>query len=174
MWRCCSDSGKAFFLISVMHHDTSQAQRCHGAFCAFTTVTKPWKKKTFKPVLVLPSSFVGRKEFMSLKIVAISIMNGNGKSSCELPFKVLRFVAFIYYHSALCSFFNWHSVLFSAFFFLSIFNFPHLILQCGDGARKRNQKKKTKKTKDKTNTRRWKWSVWEMSKDFAFHILAIV
>lgn len=73
--------------------------------------------------------FSGRREFMSLKIVAISIMNGNGKSSCELPFKVLRFVAFIYYHWVL--------------FLASFFNFPHLILQCGSGGSE-NTKKQTR------------------------------
>lgn len=71
------------------------------------------RKRNFEPVFFC-LFFLGRREFMSLKIVAISIMNGNGKSSCELPFKVLRFVAFIYYHCEFC-------------FLLLSFNFPHLI-----------------------------------------------
>jgi hypothetical protein len=92
-------------------------------------------EKSFKPVFSLFSSFlVGRREFMSLKIVAISIMNGNGKSSCELPFKVLRFVAFIYYHRASAA---------------AFFNFPHLILQCGGGGMKKSSKNKHEKVKMK-------------------------
>lgn len=55
-------------------------------------------------------------------------MNGSGE--VELPFKVVRFVAFIYYRCALSS---------SAAPLAFLFNFPHLVLQCGGGSRGENE-----------------------------------
>lgn len=55
-------------------------------------------------------------------------MNGSGE--VELPFKVLRFVAFICYRCALSS-----SAAPRAF----LFNFSHLILQCDGGSRGENE-----------------------------------